>query len=80
MRWELEEYARILQAEGREWYAAVILCGEAGLRIGEVRALRWREDVDMVACTVTVRSLTGSMKSLFAAARGLGKVTFEKMS
>src|SRR5438552_359465 len=31
--------------EGPEWYAAVCLAGEAGLRIGEVKALRWREDV-----------------------------------
>jgi integrase len=34
--------------------AAVSLAGEAGLRVGEVKALRWREDVDMVAGTVTV--------------------------
>lgn len=55
--WELAEYARLLLAaaeEGPLWYAAVCLCGEAGLRIGEVRALRWREDVDLLARTVTV--------------------------
>ena len=55
--WEVEEYTRILAAareEGPDWYAAVCLAGEAGLRVGEVRALRWREDVDMVAKTITV--------------------------
>ena len=50
-RWRLE-YARLLAAakvEGDEWYAAVCLTGEAGLRVGEVKALRWREDVDLIA-------------------------------
>jgi len=59
--WEFEQYARILVAarvEGEEWYAAVCLAGEAGLRVGEVKALRWREDVDMVARTVTVNQQT----------------------
>jgi len=32
----------------------VCLAGEAGLRVGEIKALRWREDVDMVARTITV--------------------------
>jgi integrase len=36
----------------------VCLAGEAGLRVGEVKALRWREDVDMVALTITVRQQT----------------------
>jgi len=55
--WDVHEYARILQAakkEGRPWYAAVCLAGEARLRVGEVKALRWREDVDLVAGTITV--------------------------
>jgi integrase len=55
--WDFEEYARILKAakeEGDEWYAAACLAGEAGLRVGEVKALRWREDVDLVAKTITV--------------------------
>jgi integrase len=56
-QWEFEEYARILgaaKAEGPVWYAAVCLAGEAGLRIGEVRALKWREHVDLVAGTITI--------------------------
>jgi integrase len=55
--WEFGEYVRILgaaRAEGPIWYAAVCLAGEAGLRVGEIRALRWREDVDLVAESVTV--------------------------
>ena len=55
--WDFEQYARILaaaKAEGEDWYAAVCLAGEAGLRVGEVKALRWREDVDMIAKTITV--------------------------
>lgn len=55
--WELEEYQRLLRAAGRDdpmHYAAVCLAGEAGLRVGEVKALRWREDVDMVAKTITI--------------------------
>src|SRR5262249_11722754 len=42
--WEFEHYGRLLsaaKAEGDEWYAAVCLAGEAGLRVGEVKALRW---------------------------------------
>ena len=55
--WELDEYSRILKAAreyGPEWYAAVCLAGEAGLRVGEVKALRWKEDVDLIAGTITV--------------------------
>ena len=50
--WDFEQYARLLtaaKAEGDEWYAAACLAGEAGLRVGEVKALRWREDVDLIA-------------------------------
>jgi integrase len=68
--WEFEQYARILAAakqESRAIYAAVCLAGEAGLRVGEIKALRWREDVDMVARTITVnqqmrRGVTGTPK------------------
>jgi integrase len=59
--WEFEQYARVLAAakiEGPEWYAAACLAGEAGLRAGEIKALRWREDVDLIARTVTVNFQT----------------------
>jgi integrase len=54
--WEIDEYVRILEAAKvePEWYAAICLAGEAGLRAGEIRALRWQEDVDMTARTITV--------------------------
>ncbi|HEX4461155.1 MAG TPA: tyrosine-type recombinase/integrase [Polyangia bacterium] len=58
--WEFEEYARILSAarrEGEEWYVAVCLAGEAGLRVGEIKALRW-EHLDLVAGTLTVSEQT----------------------
>jgi integrase len=68
--WDFEQYARILVAakvEREEWYAAVCLAGEAGLRVGEIKELRWREDVDMIARTITVsrqtsRNVTGTPK------------------
>ena len=59
--WDFEQYARLLAAakiEGPDWYAAVCLAGEAGLRSGEVKALRWREDVDLIARTITVNQQT----------------------
>jgi integrase len=59
--WSLEEYARLLEAARRldpVWYTAVCLAGEAGLRIGEVRALDWRRDVDLVAGTLTINKQT----------------------
>ena len=59
--WDFEQYARLLaaaKAEGEDWYAAVCLAGEAGVRVGEVKALRWREDVDMIAKTITVNQQT----------------------
>lgn len=59
--WDFEQYARMLNAaklEGADWYAAVCLAGEAGLRSGEVKALRWREDVDLIAKTITVNQQT----------------------
>jgi integrase len=55
--WDFAQYARLLAAaklEGEDWYAGVCLAGEAGLRVGEIKALRWREDVDMIARTITV--------------------------
>lgn len=59
--WGFDEYGRLLQAardEGDWWYAAICLAGEAGMRVGEVKALRWREDVDIVAGTITVNQQT----------------------
>ena len=59
--WDFEQYARLLTAaklEGPEWYAAACLAGEAGLRSGEIKALRWREDVDLIAKTITVNQQT----------------------
>jgi len=55
--WEFEEYTRLLAAAEKlepVVFGAICLAGEAGLRVGEVKALRWREDVDMVAGTITV--------------------------
>ncbi len=54
---ELGVYAAVLEAakaEGAEWYVAACLAGEAGLRVGEVRALDWQRDVDMTGGTITV--------------------------
>jgi integrase len=55
--WDWDEYARIVKAAAAdrepEWLVGVLLAGEAGLRVGEVRGLRW-QDVDLVAGTVTV--------------------------
>ncbi len=61
--WEFDQYTRILETARAndaepEWYTAVCLAGEAGLRIGEIKALRWREDVDLVARTITVSQQT----------------------
>jgi len=55
--WEFEEYARLLAAAeklGVLEYVAACLAGEAGCRIGEINGLRWREDVDLVAGTITI--------------------------
>ena len=52
------------KVEGDEWYAAACLAGEAGLRVGEVKALRWREDVDMVAKTITVNQQPATRRRL----------------
>ncbi len=68
--WSIEQYARLLEAaksEGPFWYTAVCLCGEAGLRVGEVKALDWRRDIDLIAGTLTVNrqrraNITGSPK------------------
>jgi integrase len=49
--WEFEEWKRLLDTAGREGEAlsvAMLLAGDAGLRLGEVLGIRW-EDVDLVA-------------------------------
>jgi integrase len=59
--WDFAQYARLLaasKAESPEWYVALCLAGEAGLRVGEIKALRWREDVDLIARTITVNQQT----------------------
>ncbi len=55
--WEFEEYARIVAAaaeDGTTPEAAVLLAGEAGLRLGEVMGLYWSH-VDFVGGTITVQ-------------------------
>lgn len=54
------------EAEGADWHVAVLLGAEAGLRVGEIRALRI-DDLDMEAGTLTVcqqsrRGVMGSPK------------------
>jgi len=64
--WDFAQYARLLvaaKAESPEWYAGVCLAGEAGLRVGEVKALRWREDVDLIAKTITVNQQTRNQET-----------------
>jgi len=61
--WTIEEYGKLLAAarlEGPWWYAAICLAGEAGLRIGEIRELRWREDIDLAEGYLTVNRQAGN--------------------
>ena len=44
----------ITAEKSEEWYAAVLLAAEAGLRMGEVRALRWC-DIDFRHNKITIR-------------------------
>ena len=56
--WEIEQYAQVVAAAAQDevrWLVSVCLAGEAGLRAGEIRELRWQEDVDMTARTLTVK-------------------------
>lgn len=57
-RLESSEVARLVAAGGSErWRAAIALAGYGGLRLGEIRALKW-SDVDLDADTINVaRSL-----------------------
>jgi integrase len=53
--YEFEEWAALLRAtESADERVATLLAGDHGLRIGEVRALRMREDVDMKARKITI--------------------------
>lgn len=53
---DFEEYAALLKAAASEpeWYAAVLLGGDAGLRRGEIRALQW-DDWDRQAGRLVVQ-------------------------
>jgi integrase len=52
---DFEEWEHLLRvAQGSPWYAALLLAGEAGLRLGEVRALRWC-DLNFRTGVLTVR-------------------------
>ena len=53
---DFEESKRLLEAAKAEpeWHAMIMTAVRTGLRIGELRALRW-EDVDLVAGRLTVR-------------------------
>ncbi len=51
---DFDELERLIEATEAELRAAVLLGAEAGLRAGELRALRW-SDLDLVAGRLTVR-------------------------
>jgi integrase len=66
---DFDEAARLLDAakRGPEWFAIILTAIRTGLRIGELRALRW-QDVDLVAGKLLVRKaaakqIVGSPKS-----------------
>jgi hypothetical protein len=46
--WDFEQHARLLQSamiEAADWYAAVCLAGEAGLRSEQVSGVNWEREV-----------------------------------
>ena len=60
----VEEYQRLLRAavtEGEPWIVAVTVAGECGLRIGEVRALKW-ERIDLVSELLVVQGTAGKKR------------------
>jgi integrase len=50
-----DELDRLVNAAGEEpdWQAAIMVAGDAGLRMGEILALQW-EDIDLTTGTLTV--------------------------
>ncbi len=54
-----EELAALLEAAASEpkWYAAIVLAADAGLRLGELRALRWSDINEVTNKIVVSRSL-----------------------
>lgn len=58
--YEVEEYRRLVDAArgiGASWLVLVLLAGSAGLRRGEVRALRWT-DVDIARAVLRIKKAT----------------------
>lgn len=91
--WEPKEYVLYLATSvrlGPMYHAAACIAGEGGARVGEIKALEWERDVDMVAKTITINaqtrhSVTGTPKgrtrrtvpmtdTLFEALRGLNRI------
>jgi integrase len=55
--YELADLARLIAAAAAHSpmaLVAVLLACDAGARVGEIKALRWKEDVDLVARTITI--------------------------
>jgi len=65
---DFEEYEALLNVAKQEpqWYAAILLGGDAGLRLGEIRALQW-DDFDRRTDRITIgralwQSIEGTTK------------------
>lgn len=54
-RYSPEDFEKLVGASAAElyWYAAILACGEGGLRFGELAALDW-SDVDLASRTLSV--------------------------
>lgn len=71
-----EEAERLVKAANGEWRTMILVALRTGLRIGELRALRW-QDVDLVAGRLVVRlnvvnGIVGTPKSGHAREIALG--------